>query len=159
MYNNTYSRISSLQFGTMSPEEIRDSSVTEITKYQSFKSDGKPIPQGLFDAKMSPTDKSERCETDLLPIDLTPGYFGRIELTVPIFNHSYIDTISEILSLICIDCGNILKPPFDSEKSHNISTEKLIYYSTNLIPSEKDLLSLPKKLRLARLKKIEWEKD
>ena len=28
-----------------------------------------------------------------------------------------IDTISEILSLICIDCGNILKPPFDSEKS------------------------------------------
>ena len=73
MYNNTYSRISSLQFGTMSPEEIRDSSVTEITKYQSFKSDGKPIPQGLFDAKMSPTDKSERCETDLLPIDLTPG--------------------------------------------------------------------------------------
>jgi len=76
MYNNTYSRISSLQFGTMSPEEIRDSSVTEITKYQSFKSDGKPIPQGLFDAKMSPTDKSERCETDLLPIDLTPGYFG-----------------------------------------------------------------------------------
>ena len=71
MYNNTYSRISSLQFGTMSPEEIRDSSVTEITKYQSFKSDGKPIPQGLFDAKMSPTDKSERCETDLLPIDLT----------------------------------------------------------------------------------------
>tara|TARA_B100001996_G_scaffold15942_1_gene13320 strand:- start:2162 stop:6460 length:4299 start_codon:yes stop_codon:yes gene_type:complete len=159
MYNNTYSRISSLQFGTMSPEEIRDSSVTEITKYQSFKSDGKPIPQGLFDAKMSPTDKSERCETDLLPIDLTPGYFGRIELTVPIFNHGYIDTISEILSLICIDCGNILKPPFDSEKSHNISTEKLIYYSTNLIPSEKDLLSLPKKLRLARLKKIEWEKD
>ena len=112
MYKNTYSRISSLQFGTLSPEEIRDNSVTEITKYQSFKADGQPIPQGLFDPKMSPTDKSERCETDLLPIDLTPGYFGRIELNIPIYNHFYIDTISQILSLTCIECGNILIPPF-----------------------------------------------
>ena len=160
MYKNTYSRISSLQFGTLSPEEIRDNSVTEITKYQSFKADGQPIPQGLFDPKMSPTDKSERCETDLLPIDLTPGYFGRIELNIPIYNHFYIDTISQILSLTCIECGNILIPPFESEKNpKSMTIEKIIDYSDQLIPSEKDLLSLPKKLRLARLKKIEPNKD
>jgi len=160
MYKNTYSRISSLQFGTLSPEETRKNSVTEITKYQSFKADGKPIPQGLFDTKMSPTDKSERCETDLLPMDLTPGYFGRIELNVPIYNHFFIDTISEILSLICIECGNLLIPPFDSEKNpKSMSIEKIIHYSDKLIPSEKDLLSLPKKLRMARLKKIEQKKD
>tara|TARA_B100000902_G_C27322445_1_gene925659 strand:- start:2188 stop:6489 length:4302 start_codon:yes stop_codon:yes gene_type:complete len=160
MYKNTYSRISSLQFGTLSPEETRKNSVTEITKYQSFKADGKPIPQGLFDTKMSPTDKSERCETDLLPMDLTPGYFGRIELNVPIYNHFFIDTISEILSLICIECGNLLIPPFDSEKNpKSMSIEKIIHYSDKLIPSEKDLLSLPKKLRIARLKKIEQKKD
>ena len=41
MVDKKISRITSLQFGLLSPEEIRNESVTEITKYQSFKADGK----------------------------------------------------------------------------------------------------------------------
>ena len=51
MYDKHISKIKSLQFGLLSPEEIRNESVTEITKHQSFRADGTPIPGGLFDSR------------------------------------------------------------------------------------------------------------
>ncbi len=152
MYDKHISKIKSLQFGLLSPEEIRNESVTEITKHQSFRADGAPIPGGLFDSRMSPSEKDERCETDNLPYDITPGYFGKIELNLPIFHHFHINTIQQVLSVICIECGSLVNPPFNNTK--NFSGYDLLSFSKNNHPSEIKLLNLPKKQRLLALKKI-----
>jgi len=153
MYNKHISRITSLQFGLLSPEEIRNESVAEIIQHQSFKADGTPIPGGLFDARMSPSEKNERCETDNLPYHITPGYFGKIELNLPIFHHFHISTIQQVLSVICIECGNLVNPPFDNTKT--FSGDELFSFSKKNHPSEMNLLNLPKKQRLLALKKIQ----
>ena len=152
MVDKKISRITSLQFGLLSPEEIRNESVTEITKYQSFKADGTPIKEGLFDPRMSPSEKDERCETDNLEYDITPGYFGRIELVLPVYHHFHMNTIQQVLSVICIECGSLINPPFDSIKS--FSNDELVSFSKLNYPSEQKILSIPKKHRLLTLKKI-----
>lgn len=151
MVDKKVSRITSLQFGLLSPEEIRKESVTEITKYQSFKADGTPIKEGLFDSRMSPSEKDERCETDNLEYDITPGYFGRIELVLPVYHHFHMNTIQQVLSVICIECGSLINPPFDSTKS--FSNDELVSFSKLNYPSEQKILSIPKKHRLLTLKK------
>ena len=122
MGGKNISRISSLQFGLLSQEEIRNQSVTEIVKQQGFHADSTPVSGGLFDIKMAPSSKDDICTTDNLSYDLTPGHFGNIELNVPVFHHFHINTIVQLLSVICIECGSLLHPPFSESKDFSKNT-------------------------------------
>lgn len=101
------SKIIGIQFGLMSPAEIFHRSVAEITTKDTYSSN-KPVPNGLFDARMGTLTPGTRCPTDQLDYIQCPGYFGHMELARPVFFLQYISTIMDIAKCICIKCSALL---------------------------------------------------
>jgi DNA-directed RNA polymerase beta' subunit len=48
------------------------------------------------------------CPTDGLDYMQTPGYFGRIELAMPVFYYQHLNTIHKILRCVCLKCSRLL---------------------------------------------------
>ena len=100
-YSNP-SKIIGIQFSMLSPEEIRKTSVVEIT------SQSRDILGGLFDPKMGVLEQGMYCPTDGLTYIDTPGYFGHIELAMPVFFIQHMKEINKILKLTCFKCSKLL---------------------------------------------------
>ena len=105
-------KIIGIQFSILSPEEIRNSSVAEITNRDTY-INNKPIIGGLFDPRMGVLDPGLICPTDGLDYMKTPGYFGHINLARPVFYIQYLNTLIKIIRCTCIKCGKLL---IDKEK-------------------------------------------
>ena len=60
-YNSNIRDVKGIQFGILSPEEIKKRSVVEVTKHETYDKDN-PIIKGLFDIRMGSTemDKMEK---------------------------------------------------------------------------------------------------
>jgi len=76
------SKVIGIQFSILSPDEIRKSSVAEITSRDTY-INNKPVIGGLFDPRMGVLEPGLICPTDGLDYMKTPGYAGHIELRIP----------------------------------------------------------------------------
>jgi DNA-directed RNA polymerase II subunit RPB1 len=101
------STILGIQFGIFSPEEIRKSSVAEITRRDTYVNN-KAVVGGMFDTRMGILEPGLICPTDGLDYIQCPGYFGHIELAKPVFYIQYLDTVVNIAQCICIKCSKLL---------------------------------------------------
>ena len=110
------SKIIGIQFSILSPEEIRNNSVAEITNRDTY-INNKPVINGLFDPRMGILDPGLICPTDGLDYMKTPGYFGHIELAKPVFYIQYLATILKICRCCCFKCSKLL---ISKEKYHNL---------------------------------------
>ena len=110
-YNNNtsvnVSKVIGVQFSIMSPEEIRKSSVVEVTTRDTY-INNKPVIGGLFDPRMGVLDPGLICPTDGLDYMETPGYNGHIELAKPVYYIQYLNTIIKCLRCVCIKCSKLL---------------------------------------------------
>ena len=104
---NKHNKIIGIQFSILSPDEIRNGSVAEITNRDTYVNN-KPVIGGLFDPRMGVLEPGYICPTDGLDYINTPGYFGHIELARPVFYIQYIQTIIKILRCVCIKCSKLL---------------------------------------------------
>jgi len=100
------SKIIGLQFSILSPEEIRNSSVAEITSRDTY-INNKPIIGGLFDPRMGVLEPGLICPTDGLDYMQTPGYFGHIELARPVYYIQFLNTILKVLRCVCFKCSKL----------------------------------------------------
>ena len=110
------SKIIGIQFSILSPEEIRNNSVAEITNRDTY-INNKPVINGLFDPRMGILDPGLICPTDGLDYMATPGYFGHIELAKPVFYIQYLATVIKICRCCCFKCSKLL---ISKEKYHNL---------------------------------------
>ena len=101
------SKIIGIQFGMLSPEEIRKGSVAEITSRDTYIGN-KPVIGGLFDPRMGVQEPGLICPTDGLDYMQTPGYFGHMELARPVFYIQYLQTVIKILRCVCVQCSKLL---------------------------------------------------
>jgi DNA-directed RNA polymerase beta' subunit len=101
------SKIVGIQFSILSPEEIRKGAVTEITSRDTYIGN-KPVLGGLFCPYMGVSEPGMLCPTDGLDYMNTPGYFGRIELAMPVFYYQHLNTIHKILRSVCLKCSRLL---------------------------------------------------
>ena len=97
--SKTNAKIIGLQFSILSPEEIRNGSVAEITTKETY-INNKPCIGGLFDPRMGVLEPGLICPTDGLDYMQTPGYFGHIELARPVFYIQYLRHYFEALALL-----------------------------------------------------------
>jgi DNA-directed RNA polymerase beta' subunit len=102
-----YSRVIGIQFSILSPEEIRKSSVAEITSRDTY-INNKPVIGGLFDPRMGVLEPGLICPTDGLDYMQTPGYSGHIELARPVFYIQYLSTIQKCMRCVCFKCSKLL---------------------------------------------------
>ena len=106
-YVQNTSKIIGIQFGILSPEEIRKGSVAEITSRDTYVNN-KPVIKGLFDPRMGVLEPGLICPTDGLDYMKTPGYFGHIELARPVFYIQHLTTILKVLRCVCFKCSKLL---------------------------------------------------
>lgn len=100
-------RIIGIQFSMLSAEEIRKSSVAEITSRDTYVNN-RPVIGGLFDPRMGVLEPGLICPTDGLNYMQTPGYFGHIELARPVYYIQYLSQMMKTMRCICFRCSKLL---------------------------------------------------
>ena len=101
-------KISQIDFGLMSPENIRKMSVTKIVTPDTYDEDGYPIEAGLMDPRLGVIDPGLRCRSCGSKGGDCQGHFGHINLARPVIHVGFADTIHKILRSTCKDCGRVL---------------------------------------------------
>jgi len=106
-YTADVEKITRVQFSLLSPEDIRRRSVVEVTKERIYDGGGVPCPGGLFDRKMGVLESGVTCITDDLDKQDCPGFFGHIELAMPVFYVQFVGWIKGVLESVCFRCGEL----------------------------------------------------
>ena len=96
-----------VQFSILGPDEIRNRSVVEVCKHDTYDKDN-PIVKGLFDPRMGTTDMSKLCATCGQNNINCPGHFGHVELARPVYHYQFINIILKILKCTCLQCSKLL---------------------------------------------------
>jgi len=99
--------IGSIEFGILSPQEIRKMSAAEISVPDTYDDDGYPIEGGLMDKRLGVIDPGLRCETCGARAGECPGHFGHIELARPVIHVGFAKTVQRLLESTCRECGRV----------------------------------------------------
>ncbi|KAJ4477824.1 beta and beta-prime subunits of DNA dependent RNA-polymerase [Lentinula edodes] len=101
-------RVKEVQFGILSPEEIKAYSVAKI-EHPEVMDEGthKPKMGGLMDPRLGTIDRNFKCQTCGEGMAECPGHFGHIELARPVFHPGFIIKVKKILECICVNCGKL----------------------------------------------------
>ncbi|PPQ63539.1 hypothetical protein CVT24_004769 [Panaeolus cyanescens] len=122
-------RVEEVQFGILSPEEIKAISVAKIEHPEVMdEATHKPKIGGLMDPRMGTIDRNFKCQTCGEGMSECPGHFGHIELARPVFHPGFIVKVKKILECICVNCGklkaDISDTNFADKVRHIRSTKK-----------------------------------
>nr|AOE43178.1 RNA polymerase II largest subunit/RNA polymerase II core subunit [Rostrostelium ellipticum] len=109
-------KVRKVQFGILSPDDIRDMSVALIEHPETYEN-GKPKIGGLVDPHMGTIDKTQRCATCAGNMTECPGHFGHIELAKPVFHIGFINTVLKILRCVCYHCSKLLVDTIKNPKT------------------------------------------
>ncbi|KAK0506634.1 DNA-directed RNA polymerase II, subunit 1 [Armillaria luteobubalina] len=121
-------RVREVQFGILSPEEIKAYSVVKIEHPDIIDEvTHKPKIGGLVDPRMGTVDRNFKCQTCGEGMSECPGHFGHIELARPVFHPGFIIKVKKILESICINCGKLkadISDPAFADKIRHIRDPK-----------------------------------
>ena len=109
-------KIKQINFGLMSPEQIRKLSVVKIQTPDTYDEDGYPIENGLMDPHLGVIDPSLKCRTCGYRGGDCEGHFGSIDLARPVVHVGFGDVIHKILRSTCNECGRILLDDVEIEE-------------------------------------------
>ena len=101
-------KIEKINFGILSPEDIREMSVVTVETPDTYEDDGFPIEKGLMDLRLGVIDPSLVCTTCGFRGGDCQGHFGSIELARPVIHIGFGDVIHKILRSTCNECGRVL---------------------------------------------------
>lgn len=96
--------INRIEFGILSPDEIRRNSVALIQCSEMYENK-RPKIGGLADPRMGCTDRDMTCYTCNGTVNTCPGHFGHIELNTGLFHIGFIKVVKKILECVCHKCS------------------------------------------------------
>ncbi|KAL5727166.1 DNA-directed RNA polymerase [Ranunculus cassubicifolius] len=100
-------KVKNIQFGILSPDEIRQVSVAQIENSETSEK-GKLKIGGLSDPRLGTTDRKIKCQTCEAGMADCPGHFGHLELAKPMFHIGFLKTVLSVLRCVCFNCSKIL---------------------------------------------------
>ena len=101
-------KVKEVQFGILSPEEIKAYSVCKIEFPEVLEEGtGKVKVGGLMDPRLGTVDRNFKCQTCGEGMAECPGHFGHIELARPVFHIGFLVKVKKILECICVNCGKL----------------------------------------------------
>jgi len=109
-------RISSIKFGILSPDDIRKMSVTAIVTSEVYDNDGVPIDGGVADRRLGAIEPREVCPVCGNVRENCPGHFGHIELAKPVVHVLFVKYIHMYLKTTCRVCGRLKIPEHERRK-------------------------------------------
>ncbi|GBG86864.1 hypothetical protein CBR_g42147 [Chara braunii] len=99
-------KVKTVQFGILSPDEIRQMSVCKIETSETYDR-GKPKLGGLSDPRLGTMDRQMKCETCGGSMADCPGHFGHLELAKPMFHIGFLKTVLKLLRCVCYNCSRL----------------------------------------------------
>ncbi|KAJ9151800.1 DNA-directed RNA polymerase subunit [Pleurostoma richardsiae] len=115
--------IQEIQFGLLSPEEIKNMSVAHILYPETMdESRMKPRDGGLNDPLLGSVDRQFKCKTCGENMSECPGHFGHIELAKPVYHPGFIKKTKKILEIVCHNCSKVLADRNDPEFAAAVNT-------------------------------------
>ncbi len=115
--------IHEIQFSLFSHEDIKKGSVADVLTPDTYDSNI-PKNNGLFDHNMGSIDASIICPIDEKKAELCPGYFGKIDLALPVFNNHFIPYVEKLLKCVCFRCSNLLLDKSDPNVMRELNGKK-----------------------------------
>ncbi|KAI9188659.1 DNA-directed RNA polymerase II core subunit rpo21 [Blastocladiella emersonii ATCC 22665] len=101
-----------VQFGILSPDEIKNMSVAQIIYPETMEENkDRPKSGGVNDPRLGTIDRHMKCETCQGTMTECPGHFGHIELARPVYHISFLPRVKKILECICFHCSRLLGDP------------------------------------------------
>ena len=101
--------VKKIQFGILSPHEVRQMSVTEGgIRLPEIYEGGKAKLGGLMDPRQGVIDRASRCQTCAGNMNECPGHFGHIDLAKPVYHIGFIQKTMKILRCVCFYCSKLL---------------------------------------------------
>ena len=116
MERYAYKKINTIQFGIMSPKEIKEITTAKVVTPELYDKEGYPVDGGLMDIRMGVIDPGLRCKTCGGRLKECLGHFGYIELARPVIHISFITIVYNLLRCTCGSCGHILISKADVRK-------------------------------------------
>lgn len=130
-------QLKKISFGLLGPEELKRSSVCEVTTTELYTKNNDPKFGGLFDPRMGPCDKNILCKTCKHNMDRCTGHFGHIELHHPVYNPHFLDNTKKVLSCVCHICSQILLTESEKEQVMKRKTGKRFQYLLKMLSKNK----------------------
>ena len=113
-------RISHLQFGVLSPEEMQRLAEFQVTSRELFSMPSrKPAPAGCLDPRLGVSDKVSSCATCKRKLVDCAGHFGYIKLALPVFHIGFFRHTLNLLQCICKSCSRVVLT--DSERQRHLN--------------------------------------
>ncbi|KAL1914514.1 DNA-directed RNA polymerase II subunit RPB1 [Calcarisporiella thermophila] len=100
-------RVTGVQFGILSPEEIKAMGYVKVEHPEILDEAGQPKRGGLFDPRLGTIDRHRYCETCDQKMAECPGHFGYIELAKPVFHIGFLNKVKKILECVCFHCSKL----------------------------------------------------
>ncbi|KAG9088021.1 DNA-directed RNA polymerase II subunit rpb1, partial [Ceratobasidium sp. 392] len=132
-------KVKEVQFGILSPEEIKAYSVCKIEFPEVLEEGtGKVKVGGLMDPRLGTVDRNFKCQTCGEGMAECPGHFGHIELARPVFHigmtvlllymlndflnmfSGFLVKVKKILECICVNCGKLKADINDTQFAEKI---------------------------------------
>ena len=111
-------KVTKVQFGIFSPDEIRALSVVKIEHPETYDSSSIPKEGGLLDLRLGTNDRNLRCATCNGSMSDCPGHFGHIDLARPMFHVGYITKVKKVLECVCFFCSRLKASQDQVRHSH-----------------------------------------
>lgn len=108
--------IDKIQFGVLSPDDVRKMSVLRVITADTYDDDGYPIEKGLMDQRLGVIDPGLKCKTCGQKFGDCSGHFGHIELARPVIHVGHAKDVHKILKSVCRDCGKLKLD--DAQRQH-----------------------------------------
>lgn len=107
MNTDNLESIKQIQFSLFSEKDIVNGAVCDVKTADTYEGNF-PKQEGLFDHYMGTINSSIICPTDEKKMALCPGYFGKVDLALPVFNYHFIPYVEKVLKCVCFRCSNLL---------------------------------------------------
>ncbi|HDD26363.1 MAG TPA: DNA-directed RNA polymerase subunit A' [Acidilobales archaeon] len=112
--------IKAIEFGILSPDEIRKMSVTAIVTADVYDEDGLPVEGGIMDPRLGVIEPGQKCRTCGGTLVTCPGHFGHIELARPVIHVGFVKHIYDALRATCWYCGRLKIPEDEIDRYINL---------------------------------------
>ena len=110
-------RISHLQFGILSPDEMQRLAEFQVSSRELFSMPSrKPAHGGCLDPRLGISDKVSSCATCKLKLVDCAGHFGYIKLALPVFHIGFFRHTLNLLQCICKSCSRVLLVESERQK-------------------------------------------
>jgi DNA-directed RNA polymerase III subunit RPC1 len=110
-------RISHIQFGILSPDEMQRLAEFQVCSRELFTMPSrKPATAGCLDPRLGVSDKVSTCATCQRKLVDCAGHFGYIKLALPVFHIGFLKHTLNFLQCICKSCSRVLLVESEREK-------------------------------------------